>query len=507
MSKHRGLLRVGYVVLASALLLEAILQVGAGVMWLRHRPETGVEGPAVLCVGDSWTFGVAASNPATMSYPARLQAFLGEELPEEGWAVVNRGLPGQDSRDVLSRLPAQLAASDPHFVCILIGQNDGWSRPELLDIRKGGVDDGAFRLTWRTARLAAWTYGKVERLFGLGGPGAAEEPSPVGPQPPRHAAAEARDEEAWRARQAGDPRRAIELFEEALALHPLDTRPFLHVLQLHAELGETAECERVFARLERAYDEDPTPWGARTLVLAMSELGWNDRVHEWAERLVADHPESSHAWVMLAKDHQRHGDQRAAEAAIDRILDLEAEPSMFFWRLKIYLRGDRPEEAIRSVMLRYLLEGDERAAVADLRVASWKVDETVYEGLLAELECTDEQRAALVRVGEIAYGADASELTRVLDAHLGQMVELCRERGAEPVLIGYALGTAELSEVPRAVAARTGASYIDVRKRIAETEGHRREDFFAAEGHFNDLGYGYLARWVADELIAKLRAR
>ncbi|MFY9343238.1 MAG: GDSL-type esterase/lipase family protein [Planctomycetota bacterium] len=95
-----------------------MLQAGSVLVWLLH-PAPAPASPSdrtVLCVGDSWTHGIGASDPLTGSYPAQLQGLL-RERSSEPWSVVNCGQAGQNSREVLARLPAQLSEFKPRIVC------------------------------------------------------------------------------------------------------------------------------------------------------------------------------------------------------------------------------------------------------------------------------------------------------------------------------------------------------------------------------------------------------
>ncbi|MFY9342124.1 MAG: GDSL-type esterase/lipase family protein [Planctomycetota bacterium] len=128
-------LRLVLLALCTALVsAEALLQLAYFVMWSaggRQEPTAagGAAGPAVLCLGDSFTYGMGASSPAG-SYPAQLETAL--NAAGMACRVVNRGWPARNSREVLAMLDANLAQVAPRFVCITVGVNDSWSRPEEL---------------------------------------------------------------------------------------------------------------------------------------------------------------------------------------------------------------------------------------------------------------------------------------------------------------------------------------------------------------------------------------
>src|SRR5204862_5082060 len=85
----------------------------------------------VLCVGDSFTFGLGASG-RDHAYPQTLERILRERTGDPSWQVINAGHPGQDSSAVLRHLDAQLAEHRPAFVCVMVGCNDWWSKPARL---------------------------------------------------------------------------------------------------------------------------------------------------------------------------------------------------------------------------------------------------------------------------------------------------------------------------------------------------------------------------------------
>lgn len=147
----RKLILVAFGVAAALVALEIVLQVVAYVIWsTRAAPAAPVSDGArvVLCVGDSFTYGLRATE-TNNAYPAVAQRALAEG---SGAPIrfVNLGWPGQDSAQVLARLPAQLARHRPELVYVLVGYNDFWRSGE--EPTAADVGDG-FPIVWRTGRL------------------------------------------------------------------------------------------------------------------------------------------------------------------------------------------------------------------------------------------------------------------------------------------------------------------------------------------------------------------
>jgi acyl-CoA thioesterase I len=94
----------------------------------------------IVALGSSSTFGVGASSPAN-SYPSRLEADLREQFPDMDITVVNRGIGGEDAKEMLARLDKSVLAEHPDLVLWQVGTNaivddEGLSQEAAL-VRKG----------------------------------------------------------------------------------------------------------------------------------------------------------------------------------------------------------------------------------------------------------------------------------------------------------------------------------------------------------------------------------
>ena len=76
----------------------------------------------VVAIGSSSTQGWMASDVAH-SYPAILQATLNRTFPRSDFAVVNRGVGGQDAAEELARLDTDVLAVRPQLVIWQVGAN------------------------------------------------------------------------------------------------------------------------------------------------------------------------------------------------------------------------------------------------------------------------------------------------------------------------------------------------------------------------------------------------
>jgi lysophospholipase L1-like esterase len=76
----------------------------------------------IVALGSSSTFGAGASSPAA-SYPSRLAQELAAEFPGHQITVLNRGVNGDEARDMLARLERDVIAEQPDLVLWQVGTN------------------------------------------------------------------------------------------------------------------------------------------------------------------------------------------------------------------------------------------------------------------------------------------------------------------------------------------------------------------------------------------------
>ena len=171
---------------AAALVIAAVALAPFVAAWA-GEPATNATPRVVACVGDSITWGGGTTN----SYPARLQAELGE-----GWKVRNFGVNSRTARrdgKEFDRRPGDLdyrktlnytksLSCKPDFVILMIGTND--SKPPNWEengeaFRKGYADliDDYLALDPKpiviigispTVKGGRFTYGVIEKIVGEG---------------------------------------------------------------------------------------------------------------------------------------------------------------------------------------------------------------------------------------------------------------------------------------------------------------------------------------------------
>src|SRR5262245_40129165 len=81
---------------------------------LAHR-LAGAQPIKIVAIGSSSTYGFGATSPSA-SYPSRLEVELERHFPGHPLTVINRGVNGEEARDMLSRFETGVIAEHPDLV-------------------------------------------------------------------------------------------------------------------------------------------------------------------------------------------------------------------------------------------------------------------------------------------------------------------------------------------------------------------------------------------------------
>jgi len=94
----------------------------------------------IVAIGSSSTAGARASSPAA-SYPSRLAVELQKLLPGHAITVLNRGVNGEETSDMMARFSSGVIAEHPQLVLWQVGTNsvlrDHPLAPHAVELRQG----------------------------------------------------------------------------------------------------------------------------------------------------------------------------------------------------------------------------------------------------------------------------------------------------------------------------------------------------------------------------------
>jgi lysophospholipase L1-like esterase len=98
----------------------------------------------IVAIGSSSTAGAGASSPS-LNYPSRLQAELSAEFPRHKFRVVNRGVNGEEVKDMLRRFDSAVIAEKPDLVLWQLGTNSVL-RDHPINDRGAAIHEGIAKI-------------------------------------------------------------------------------------------------------------------------------------------------------------------------------------------------------------------------------------------------------------------------------------------------------------------------------------------------------------------------
>lgn len=503
----KRLLPLAALLAAAVLLLELALQLGHAVVVLSQPAVAPAETPGatVLCVGDSYTFGVGAGTPEG-TYPAQLRELLADRLGPET-RVLNAGWPAQDSYDVASNFRSQLEASTPQFVSILVGTNDRWRRPERFRPESPIApesDRGARRWTLelRTAkliRILLWgrqTTGSA-RPGDSGSPGLETETDAPN--------AEGLAARARRLLQQGKHAEVVELAGSSRDARPEELRELRRAeLVALLRLGRRSEALRISDEFEELYDRNPSEENAGYLLAALTNTGQSERSLELANRLIESRREIVLAWQVVGWRARDRGDSDQAAAAFEAVLRLAPAENRSLRAetmrsLAEALEDSEPERATGLRVNAMFLDGAVGRTVGSLRAALGEEAAGKVESLLGGLRLDARER---LLADDLLRGLGEAPSWEALEANLAWLVEETLAAGATPLVLSYPFCPEDIGAVQSRVALAEGARWIDVCSRFGrELESSSWYELFVADGHCTEAGYALVAEAVAATIL------
>jgi lysophospholipase L1-like esterase/tetratricopeptide (TPR) repeat protein len=512
-----------FVLVATAALIELLLQSGAYAVYLANRKDIEAAQPqtrTVLCIGDSWTHGMGTSNAAQHSYPSVLERVLRERTKQD-WSVVNGGQSGQNSRDVLLRLQSQLDTVKPQVVCVLVGRNDPWSTPEEAPSAESEDRFTAYRFRWRLPRLFAWTMDSLSSPTNIGpldktGPEWVSKQIPWPPPPPSVVYPVAVSSEAtaaktagWKLEAEGLSEQALEQFRAAFADAPEDPQTRGMLARLTQKCGRTDESQTHAAWLVERWSQKQDFYHGIALLDFYSFCGRSQDQLDQACMLLKQFPEDPTIWYQRGEAEHRLGLKEDAAKSLTKCIETWHNVYAYSILFKIALFDQRDHaEAVNTIFRSYVTTNEHEATSSMLNTMLElpTVDGDSVSAQADAFACDPSTKARIqVLVAEALRRRDGASAERILRSHLKRIADLTRSKGATPVFLDYPIPT-PLQHCLRDVANEDSIHFIDIKPQWeSRVPQERHKQLRSADGHVNDEGYRIMAECVADGLMPILQ--
>jgi lysophospholipase L1-like esterase len=108
--------------------LEIFLRLlGFGYNVIYRAPVDARAEYRIYCVGESTTWGIGASDPATKNYPRQLEEMLKKKYKGMKIQCFFDQTIGQNTSEILAKLPRHIEKYRPQLIIFLVGVNNWWN--------------------------------------------------------------------------------------------------------------------------------------------------------------------------------------------------------------------------------------------------------------------------------------------------------------------------------------------------------------------------------------------
>ncbi len=108
--------------------LELLLRLLGFGYNLYYRPSADQSaGFRILCIGESTTWGLGATDPLERGYPHQLESLLNTKYPGKRIQCFFENAIGQNTSEILMKLPQHIKEIQPDMVIMMVGANNVWN--------------------------------------------------------------------------------------------------------------------------------------------------------------------------------------------------------------------------------------------------------------------------------------------------------------------------------------------------------------------------------------------
>lgn len=248
----------------------------------------------ILCLGDSYTFGVGAAKG--FSYPEQLEKMLNEGSANSKFIVINGGIPGYNSSQLSNHFEEFVQRYNPDFVVVMIGVNNSTLPLEsnYILFKNRGFKTQLYKIDYflsklRSYKMMKFFIGKLQKVT----------QSKENKIKSDILIPERVDNEEFarlidlgnRYLGSGEVQLARNSFQEAIELRPDDERGYIGLASALIAYPPN-QYELAIEKLDKALKINPNNLEALDLLwMAYYRLGRNEKAQEVIEKYVSLHPQ------------------------------------------------------------------------------------------------------------------------------------------------------------------------------------------------------------------------
>jgi len=495
MKRRLGAFVLGLV--ATVVLLEVALRI---VGMIHFREVTARKGEVrgsdytILCVGDSFTFGIGAS--AGGDYPRQLERLLNLKIRNRRFVVVNRGVGGYNTSQILNNFPAWVDEIKPDLIVVMAGGANAWNYWGYRSYKRGdsvlsSMHDQLYRIRiFKLIKLLQKKFPDAIRLLNVrikASPGNAGYNASLGSI----------------YTELDQYEKAIEWFKAGIQMDPNDADNYRGLGYVYKKLGDYTQSVGWFKKAIKMCPGDPELYAevGRTYLRGNE----SDKAISWFKRGIAVDASHSINYYGIGCVYSWLRNHEEAIKWFKKGIRIDPDYSNNYTGIGYAYRDlGRPEKAIHWFKQGIRTNLDDIANYEGLAEVYVYTGDIVSEEIL-ELLGEVSKRNPIAREYTKMFENKRHirlEVAEWMESDLQKLIGMCREKQIPIVLQNYPEMTTLIGP-SREFAEGHAVLFVDNCKAFSEMweRGEQRVNYFVPDGHCNDLGYSVVAKNIYDVIL------
>ncbi len=495
MKRRLGAFVLGLV--ATVVLLEVALRI---VGMIHFREVTARKGEVhgsdytILCMGDSFTFGIGASEEG--DYPRQLERLLNLKIRNRRFRVVNRGVGSYNTSQILNDFPAWEDEIKPDLIVVMAGGANAWNYWGYRSYKRG--DSVISRMHDQLYRIRIF---KLIKLLQKRFPDAIRLLKARIKTSPGNAGYNASLGSIYT--ELDQYEKAIEWFKAGIQVDPKDADNYRGLGYVYKKLGDYTQSIECFKKAIKACPGDPELYAeAGKTYLRVNE---SDKAISWFKRGIAVDASHSSNYYGIGCVYSWLRKHEEAIKWFKEGIQVNPEDSNNYTGIGYaYRDSGRPEKAIHWFKQGIRFNSDDISNYHGLAEAYNDTGEIASDKtieLMAEAAKRNPLAKEYIKIFENRRGI-ASEARKWMESDLEKIIGICREKQIPIVLQNYPEMTTLIGP-SREFAEGHAVLFVDNRKAFNDMweRGEQRVNYFVPDGHCNDLGYSLMAKNIYDVIL------
>ncbi len=482
----------------------------------------------ILCLGDSHTEGIGATRDK--SYPKQLEGLLNSKVRGRTFTVINRGLGGYNTAQLLNELQYNIDSTKPDLIILLIGEANRWNYWGYYAYSKGRnlfsiLNDYLYRIrVYKLIKLLflnvkdrikqKLSYNKI--WFDITDVWADGDQRTYYKERIRRLkkAIKENPDNSFTYYNMGMVYKEQENYPEAVRWLKKGMELDSDDVSIYIALGEVykdqGNYEEAIKWLKKAVEMDQSNSSLYHCIgVCYRNQGNYEEAIKWLKKAVEMDQSNSSVYSCIGDCYRNQGNYEEAIKWFKEAVEMEPSNSSTYSSIGYcYSKGGNYEEALRWFKEGVRVDPDNYfnyGGIAEIYRETYGFTGREYSELVEFLRRTAKNSPAALNYIEMFSKKNAiEEIYNWARSDIGKIIKICQSQGIKIILHNYPINWwANIHLKLEKIARKYSIPFVDNERafEVLWLRRQRREDYFIPDGHCNEKGYAIMAKNIYNKMM------